>query len=140
MLQEGGQIWGIRLRCKVHTQTIQMLPWLADLPRVGGGGQEVLVNVQQVVAPTTGLTASPGVILFLNPHNPWQHQVHPLDKPRALARLVNENVRAYEKHRDGGAGRAFAALAELVRWSDTFEVSLCPNLQELGGLVQSLLR
>ena len=138
----GAQIWGIRLfRCKVHPQTIQMLPWLADLPRRGGiRGEEVMVDVQQAVAPTTGVTASPGLILFLNARNPWQHQVHPVDKTRALARLVNENVRAYEKTRDGSAGRAFAAMAELVRQSDAFEVSLCPRLQELGELVRGLLR
>jgi hypothetical protein len=139
---EGGQLWGIRLRCcKVHWQTIQMLPWLTDLPRVGGcGNKEVAVDVRQAIAPTVGVTALPGLILFLNPRNPWRHQMHPLDKTRALARLVNENVRAYEKHRDGSAGRAFAAMAELVRTSDTFEVSLCPKLQELGALVKSLLR
>jgi len=136
-----GQVWGIRLACKVHRQTIQMLPWLADLPGASGADdEEVLVDVRQAVPPTVGLAAWPGAILFLNPRNPWQHQVHPLDKPRALARLVNENVRAYEKHRDGSAGRAFGAMAELVRKSDTFEVSLCPDLQALGELVRSLLR
>ncbi len=138
--QGTGQVWGIRLiRCKVHAQTIQMLPWLAALPRLGAG-REVMVEVQRAIAPTTGVTASPGVILFLNSLNPSQHEAHPLDKPRALARLVNENVRAYEKHRDGSAGRAFAAMAELVRASDTYEVSLCPRLMELGELVRRLLR
>lgn len=137
----GGQVWGIRLGCKVHPQTIQLLPWLADLPRVGGvRSQEVLVHVQQTVPPTTGVTASPGLILFLNSRNPWQHQVNPVDKTGALARLANENVRTYEKHREGSAGRAFAAMAELVRTSDTFEVSLCSRLQELGELVRGLLR
>ena len=125
----------------MHIRLRRLLPWLAVLPRVGGVGcEEVMVDVRPSVSPTTGLTASPGLILFLNARNPWQHQVHPLDKPRALARLVNENVRAYEKHREGGAGRAFAAMAELVRMSDTFEASLCPALQGLGELVESLLR
>jgi hypothetical protein len=136
------QVWGIRLgRCKVHAQTIQLLPWLADLP--GGdhaATREVMVDVKPTVAATTGVTASPGLILFLNPRNASQHQVEPVDKIRALARLVNENVRTYEKHREGGAGRAFAAMAELVRTSETFEVSLCPRLEELGELVKRLLR
>jgi hypothetical protein len=135
------QLWGLRFPCKVHRQTIQMLPWLAGLPHRGHiGNDEVLVDVRPAAAPTTRVAASAGLILFLNPHNPWQHQVHPLDKTRALVRLVNENVRAYEKHREGSDGRAFAAMAELVRTSDTYEVSLGPRLQELGALVTSLLR
>lgn len=137
----GGEVWGIRLGCKVHPRTIELLPWLADLPRIGSTrSEEVLVNVRQAVPPTTGAAASPRLILFLNSRNPVQHQVQPVDKTGALARLVNENVRAYEKHRDGSGGRAFAAMAELVRRSDTFEVSLCPRLQELGELVTRLLR
>jgi hypothetical protein len=136
------QVWGIRLaRCKVHARTIQLLPWLADLP--GGdvdGDREVMVDVKSTVTPTAGMSASPGLILFLNPRNASQHQVEAVDKTPALARLVNENVRTYEKHREGSAGRAFAAMAELVRTSETFEVSLCPRLEELGALVKRLLR
>jgi hypothetical protein len=135
------QVWGICLdRCKVHADTVRLLPWLAELPtgRRGSTG-EAMVDVKPTVAATTGLTASPGLILFLNPRNSSQHQVQPVDKVRALARLANENVRTYEKHREGSAGRAFAALAELVRASGTFEVSLSPHVEDLGELVRRLL-
>jgi hypothetical protein len=135
------QVWGIRLdRCKVHAETIRLLPWLADLPagRRGATG-EAMVDVKPTVAAATGVTAAPGLILFLNPRNSSAHQVQAVDKVPALARLANENVRTYEKHREGNAGRAFAALAELVRTSRTFEVSLSPHLEELGELVKRLL-
>ena len=67
-----------------------------------------------------------------------RHEARPLEKVKALARLTNENVRAYEKHRGGSAERAFRALAGLVAASRCFEVSLCPRLAELGGFVRSL--
>ena len=134
-----GQIWGIRTRCKVLPQTFNLLPWLRDLPAQGAGsngGQ--LLDSRPLKPLTTGLTASPGLILFLNPRNSKAHRIEPMDKVAALTRLTRENVRAVERRREAVAGRAFAALAELVRSSRTFEASLCPRLDELPDRLATL--
>jgi hypothetical protein len=127
-----GQIWGIRTRCKVHTRTIELLPWLRDLPAgsVSLNGER-LVNSRSLKPATTNLTAAPGIILFLNPRNPEAHRIEPMDKLAALTRLTRENVRAVDQRREAVAGRAFEALTELVRSSRTFQASLCPRLEEL---------
>jgi hypothetical protein len=134
-----GQIWGIRIRCKVHSQTLELLPWLRDLPmgNVSLRGERLL-DPKSLEPQTTGLTASPGLILFLNPRNTETHQIEPVDKVTALTRLTRENVRALDQHREAVAGRAFEALAELVRSSRTFQASLCPRLEELPDRLASL--
>jgi len=134
-----GQIWGIRTRCKVHSRTLELLPWLRDLPASGASlNGERLVDSRPLQPATTGVTAAPGAILFLNPRNPDAHRIEPMDKLAALTRLTRENVRAVDQHREAVAGRAFAALAELVRSSQTFQASLCPRLEELPARLVSL--
>ena len=134
---QDSRVWGIRMPCKVHPQTLELLPWLREIPSVGAlENGEVLMDVPPK---SVGLTAAPAIILFLNLRNPGQHIVRPIEKTDALARLVNENVRAYEKSRDGGAGRAFAAMSELVRRCQVYQASFCPDLQQIPSLVRSLL-
>jgi hypothetical protein len=134
-----GQIWGIRIRCKVHSRTLELLPWLRDLPMGSASLHgERLLDARSLEPQTTGLTASPGLILFLNPRNTESHQIEPMDKLTALTRLTRENVRALDQRREAVAGRAFGALAELVRSSRTFQVSLCPRLEELPDRLASL--
>jgi hypothetical protein len=134
-----GQIWGIRTRCKVHSRTLELLPWLRDLPAGGASlNGERLVDSRPLKPVTAGLAAVAGVILFLNPRNPDAHRIEPMDKLAALTRLTRENVRAVDQRREAVAGRAFEALAELVRSSQTFQASLCPRLEELPDLLGSL--
>ncbi|MGA2242581.1 MAG: hypothetical protein ABSH11_11195 [Verrucomicrobiota bacterium] len=134
-----GQIWGIRTRCKVHTRTLELLPWLRDLPAGGASlNGERLVDSRSLKPPTTGLTVAPGVILFLNPRNPEAHHIEPVDRVTAITRLTRENVRAVDQRREAVAGRAFEALTELVRSSRIFQASLCPRLEELPERLASL--
>ena len=134
-----GQIWGIRTRCKVHTRTLELLPWLRDLPAGGVSlNGERLLDSRLLKPATTGLTAAPGVILFLNPRNPEAHRIEPVDKLTAITRLTRENVRAMDQQREAVAGRAFEALTELVRSSRIFQASLCPRLEELPERFASL--
>ena len=134
-----GRIWGIRTRCKVHSQTLELLPWLRDLPADGASlNGERLLDSRSLKPPTAGMTAAPGVILFLNPRNTEAHRIEPVDKLTALTRLTRENVRAFDRRREAVAGRAFEALAELVRSSRTFQASLCPRLEELPDKLASL--
>ncbi|MGD0349163.1 MAG: hypothetical protein ABSB84_02445 [Verrucomicrobiota bacterium] len=134
-----GQIWGIRIHCKVHSRTLELLPWLRDLPMGSATLHgERLLDPRPLEPQTTGMTASPGLILFLNPRNTEAHRIEPVDKVTALTRLTRENVRALDRRREAAAGRAFEALAELVRSSRTFQVSLCPRLEELPDRLASL--
>lgn len=134
-----GQIWGIRTRCKVHTRTIEMLPWLRDLPADSPPLKgERLLDSRSLKPATTGLTAAPGMILFLNPRNTEAHRIEPMDRVTAITRLTRENVRAVDQRREAVAGRAFEALTELVRSSRIFQASLCPRLEELPERLASL--
>ena len=134
-----GQIWGIRTRCKVHTRTLELLPWLRDLPAGGVSlNGERLLDSRSLKPATTGLTAAPGVILFLNPRNPEAHRIEPMDKLAAITRLTRENVRAVDQRREAVAGQSFEALTELVRSSRIFQASLCPRLEELPERLASL--
>jgi hypothetical protein len=136
---QAARVWGIRTRCKVCPQTSELLPWLKQLPACGAGARgESFIDARQFGAPTTGVTASPGLLLLLNPRNASAHRIEPVDKLTALTRLVRENVRAFEPHRQAASGRAFGALAELVRSSRTFQASLCPRLEELPQRLASL--
>jgi hypothetical protein len=137
--KQPGQIWGIRTRCKVHTRTLELLPWLRDLPAGGASlNGERLLDSRPLKPATTGLTAAPGVILFLNPRNTEAHCIEPVDRVTAITRLTRENVRAVDQRREAVAGRTFAALTELVRSSRIFQASLCPRLEELPEQLASL--
>ncbi len=134
-----GQIWGIRTRCKVHAQTLELLPWLRDLPAGGAAlNGERLLDSKPLKPATTGLSVAPGVILFLNPRNPEAHRIEPVDKLTAISRLTRENIRADDRRREAVAGRAFEALTELVRSSRIYQASLCPRLDELPDRLAAL--
>lgn len=134
-----GQIWGIRTRCKVHTRTLELLPWLRDLPAGSTSlNGERLVDSRSLKPATTGLTAAPGIILFLNPRNTEAHRIEPVDRVTAITRLTRENIRAVDRRREAVAGRAFEALTELVRSSRIFQASLCPRLEELPERLAAL--
>jgi hypothetical protein len=130
-----GQIWGIRTRCKVHSRTLELLPWLRALPAGGLSlSGERMVDSRPLPTATTGLTATPAAILFLNPRNPGAHRIEPLDKLAAITRLTRENVRAVDPLRHTVAAKTFAALAELVGSTSTLQASLCPRLDDLPDL------
>ena len=133
------EVWGLPLPCKVHRNTLAMLPWLERLPRWPARSDgEFLIEVARVQPPAAP-PAPPALILFLDPRNPEEHRVQPMEKTAALARLLRENVRAYEQTAESVAGEAFAAMAALVRASATYRVSLCPSLDGLLDRIAPLL-
>jgi hypothetical protein len=133
------EVWGLPLPCKVHRNTLAMLPWLERLPRWPARSDgEFLIEVARVQPPAAP-PAPPALILFLDPRNAEEHRVQPMEKTAALARLLRENVRAYEQTAESVAGEAFAAMAALVRASATYRVSLCPSLDGLLDRIAPLL-
>jgi hypothetical protein len=133
------EVWGLPLPCKVHRNTLAMLPWLERLPRWPARSDgEFLIEVARVQPPAAP-PAPPALILFLDARNAEEHRVQPMEKRAALARLLRENVRAYEQTAESVAGEAFAAMAALVRASATYRVSLCPSLDGLLDRIVPLL-
>jgi hypothetical protein len=138
--RSGPRVWGLPARLKVHERTLTLVPWLQQHPRgPGRTADEFSMDPAAMDLGSPHLTAAPGAILFLDPRNDTEHRVEPIDKTSAMARLVRENVRAYESSASGPAGRAFAALAALVRESRTWRVSLCPRLETLYDVIAPLV-
>jgi hypothetical protein len=134
------RVWGMPTRLKVLTRTLDLLPWLQELPRQPGRVRtEFSIDAALLAPPGPRRTAEPGAIVFLDARNDHAHRVEAIDKTTALTRLVRENVRAYDRTAEGPAGRAFVALANLVRVSRTWRVSLCPDLESLYDVIAPLV-
>jgi hypothetical protein len=136
----GLRAWGLPNRLKVLAPTVKLLPWVERLER--GPGRlpgEFSLDCRTVAPDATRHTAAPGAVCFLDPRNDTEHRVEPMDKVSALARLVRENVRAYETDATGPAGRAFAAMAALLREAPAYRLSLCPRLETLYDVISPLI-
>jgi hypothetical protein len=132
-------VWGLPVQCKVLPGTVRLLPWLADVPRLPGRvAGESVVYPKHLPFQRHPCAAEPAAIVFLGPRNPHRHELSPLNKIDALERLTRENVRAYDGKGDGRGGRAFGAMAELVRSCRTYALSACPRLEGLGELLRSV--
>jgi hypothetical protein len=138
--QAAPKLWGLSVRCKVLPRTLELLPWLERfLRRQSRVPGEWLVEIESLVSAGRGMTADPGVLAFLEPRNSGCHRFEPIGKTEALARLLRENVRAFERTADGPAGRAFAALASLVSASHTCTLSIGRSLEGLGAALRTFL-
>jgi hypothetical protein len=124
----------------VLSRTLDLLPWLQEYPRHPGRVRgEFSLDAALLAPPGKRRSAAPGAIIFLDARNDHEHHVEEVDKTTALTRLVRENVRAYDRTAEGPAGRAFVALATLVRQSRTWRVSLCPRLETLYDVIAPLV-
>jgi len=121
---DGQRVWGLPRPCKVHRKTVELMPWLephcAAAPRAG---DEFMVDLGSLAGSDALEMAEPGLILFLEERNGQRHRLEPLAKDEAVARLVNENVRATDPSARGPAGDAFRALAAAA-----FEEPACRHL------------
>jgi hypothetical protein len=137
---EGLRLWGLPTRLKVLARTLELLPWLRKVPlQPGRLAGEHSVDCATIAPQAAGQTAAPGAVCFLDARNDHEHRVEPLDKTTALARLVRENVRACDPSAEGPAGRAFAALAALVRQCPTYRLSLCPRVETVYDVIAPLV-
>jgi hypothetical protein len=111
-----------------------MLPWLADKPT----GPSVLPDERRIlltdlphVDPHT--RHMPRAVLLMDPRNERDHTLTRLDRISAVTMLTRENVRA-----GGSAASAFAAMAELVRQTPCYRLSVGPDLSSLGDRLAQL--
>jgi len=132
-------VWGLPRSVKVHLNTLAMLPWLADRPT----GPSVLPDERRIlladlpsVDPHT--PHAPRAILLMDQRNDSDHTLTPLDRISAVTMLTRENVRAGDARSGGSAAKAFAALAELVRQTPCYLLSVGPDLSSLGDRLAQL--
>jgi hypothetical protein len=119
---------------------LALLPWLGDFERYDAAGDEFLVSCDSLKPADPLEEVRPALILLLEPRNPRAHLVRELDGVEVLARLVNENVRALDQRGSGAAGRAFGALAALVRSTPAWSLSVGPQLDGLREVIEPLMR
>jgi hypothetical protein len=132
---DGISVWGLPRSCKVHRKTLELLPWLAELPMSDPGGEELLLRLSAVTEADPRRTAALCAIFFLSDRNPSRHRISPLPKLTALTRLARENVRTMDPDTGGTGARAFQTLGELVRRCDTWLLSVGPRLDTLHEAV-----
>ncbi len=81
----------------------------------------------------------PGLVLLLEPRNAERHRARRIDAVDALERLADQNVRALDRRAGGPAGRAFGALAALLRAAPAWSLSVGPRLDGLRDAVEPLM-
>lgn len=132
-------VWPLPRACKVHVNTLELLPWLRALPvQPALTKDEYLVEPASVSAADPTQEVRPGAILFLDERNDRDHDVTVVDKLTAVTRLTRENIRAGDFRATGPAGKAFGALSALVRQCRTYRLSVGPDLASLRQIILAL--
>lgn len=124
-------VWGLPRSCKVHRKTLELLPWLKELPMSDPGGEELTLRLSAVSEADPHRTVAVRAIFFLSERNASGHRITPLPKLAALTRLARENVRSMDPGAGGTGARAFQTMGELVRRCDTWLLSVGPRLETL---------
>lgn len=129
-------VWGLPRPCKVHQQTLQLLPWLAELPHTPAlTEEEVLIELDRLPGGGGQVEARPGLVFLLEPRNDCEHRLTPVDRLEAITELSRQNLRSAGAEGVKRAAGSFAALGELVRGSRTFRLSIGPDLASLHGRI-----
>lgn len=135
------RVWGLLLACKVHDNSLKLLPWLSDLPRHPAHSEgEHIIDVRRAVGTVESRALAPAAIVILDRRNDIEHRLAPLDKVSATSKLARENIRAAGPHLHDPARKAFNVLGELVRQTPTFGLSVGPNLETLGETFRTALK
>ena len=133
-------VWGLPRPCKVHKNTLAMLPHLADLPRrTSLRTDKYLTDITAIGAAYLAAAASPDLILFLGERNTHAHHLEPMDKVPSLTELTRHNLRAAHSSLYGRAAKAFSTFGQLVIQSRSYSLSIGPDLDSLNPLIRSLL-
>ena len=133
-------IWGLPRPCKVHKNTLAMLPHLSVLPRRASLRKDKdLINITEIAAPYSSSPVKPALILFLAERNENEHRVQPIDPVSSLIELTRHNLRAGHCSLYSRAAKAFGMLSQLAMQSDSYSLSIGPDLNSLQRVVRSLL-
>jgi hypothetical protein len=133
----GVRVWGLPLACKVHENTMRMLPWLERLPRQPTcRSDEVQVELREPMETPPEALFEPDAFFFLDPRNDRAHRLEALPPLEAAARLAGENLRTLDRRGRGAAGDAFKAAVRLAERCRCFRLSAGPGTD---GLARSML-
>lgn len=134
-------VWGLLLEPKVHRETLKLLPWLERFARrCAQTADEYIVEAREAIGVGEPVELAARAIFILDPRNDVGHRITPLDKRQAVMYLVRESVRAPDPTCHDRAGRAFRALTDLVHYSETYLLSVGPDIETLGDEILSVLR
>jgi len=132
-------LWGLPLNCKVHKNTLAVMPWLKELPaRPAATKDEFLLELSADDCADGRFTAEPRLMFFLGSRNRHEHRLRPLDKVEAMAELTRQNIRAGGDNLEGAA-EAFRLFGRLIKHADSYSLSVGPQLETLGGEIRSML-
>ena len=133
-------IWGLPRPCKVHKNTLAMLPYLSVLPRCPSLREDKdFINITEISSPYVCTSVEPALILFLTDRNEDEHRVQPIDQVASLTELTRHNLRAGHCSLYSRAAKAFAMLGQLAAKTRSCSLSIGPDLDSLPRMVHSLL-
>lgn len=130
-------VWGLPLPCKVHRNTLAMIPWLKTLPhRPAREPDEIHIDVGHGETVDPGATFPAGTLVFLEPRNQRGHAFGTLTAVEAIHRLSRDNLRALDRRGEGAAGEAFRMTVRLAETCRRIRLSAGPTTT---GLAEALL-
>ncbi len=139
--EQGLAVWGYPRVCHVRRPTLDLLPWLRELPL----RRSNLENTSELPFAALGdrgfgpqpCPLKPAMVLVLERPNGTGHRCERLDPVSALAAICQENVQPIEGCRDVDARETFASLADLVRQTPAYLLSVGPKLDSIGDFLLS---
>ena len=133
-------VWGLPRAVKVHTATVNLLPWLAEAPSSPSAEpDERRIRLADVPSADPRRRFIPKAILLVGERNDRDHALTVLDRLSAVTALTRENVRAADDRSVGPAGRAFGTLTELIAQCDVYGLSVGPDLASLADRLADAL-
>jgi hypothetical protein len=127
--------WSIPRSLKIHQRTAAMLPWIKPFitPWRDQIEQVLPINalVEQIAVGFPSQRCCRAIVI-LEPPNPDQHVIAPIDRAEALQKIVGDNVRMGPDGVLTDGMRAFHCLASLVQHVQTLRMSVGPELTTLG--------
>lgn len=138
----GTQATGFPRPCGIRLPTLDVLPWLRDLPLQPAVVQDEFHLPLEALgrrASPDGRFAPLAAIYFLDKRNQTSHRIGRLDRATALIRLAHEAVQPVEGPADSMASILFGRSAELIATTPAFSLSVGPDLATLPTLLDDSL-
>ena len=140
---EGGfRVWGLSRPLKVHRNTARLLPWIGPLPELWdeNGEQPIgLGDVSDRIGVAGREPAPLSAVVEIGPRSEGASRLLPLAKPQALIALAHENVGGRPLGLTARARRRFDALGRMVAASETFELRVGSDLEELPRTISAAM-
>lgn len=128
--------WGFPRVCHVRRPTLELLPWLNEMPLVPtsipGTFDLALESLGRRACVPYSCPLEPALIVCLERPNPNGHRCTRLDRAAALMHVAEENVQPVEGCEDPSAQRCFTTFARLVQHTAACRLSVGPRVDGLA--------